>query len=157
MISIKNYSFKIKSIVEMEKNYQPNSPIKNSNRIKPIDDGTDISSLDEHHHRHRRHSRHHHHQRHRHHSYSSCSTCSNRSHDDFYSDVGYNHHHHHYKHHHSEPVHKIITPQSSRTRSPSPPKRRRAGYRDTGTGTGLETKMTRNSSVKADLEDVPSM
>jgi hypothetical protein len=155
MISIKNYRFKIKSMVEMEKNYQPNSAIKNSNRIKPIDNGTDISSLDEHHHRHRRHSRHHHHQRHRHHSYSSCSTCSNRSHDDFYSDVGYNHHHH--KHHHSEPVHKNITPQSSRTRSPSPPKRRRAGYRDTGTGTELETKTTRNSSVKADLEDVPSI
>ena len=66
------------------------------------------------------------------------------------------HHHHHFQHQHSGPPVKIITPRPFISRTPSPPRRNRNVYRDTGTGTGLETKIMKDSSVTADLEDVPS-
>jgi hypothetical protein len=133
----------------MERNNQQNSTRKNSNRIEPIDDGTENSSNDhQNHHRHRRHSNRRHHRRHRHHSYSSCSTCSDRS-NEFFSDVGYHHHHQHYK-----SVERIITPRTIRARTPSPPRRYTRPFRNTSIGTGVQM---RDSSVTADLEDVPSM
>ncbi len=155
----------------MEKNTQPTVTRKNSNRVNPIENDDEISSLTSrshrHHHRRQSHRRpshrrsSHHHDRHRrHYSYSPCSTCSDRSRHDHHSDVGY-HRHHHYQHQRSEPIEKIITPRTprartSQARTPSPLKRTTAIYRDAGIGTGLETKIMKDSGVTADLEDVPS-
>jgi hypothetical protein len=148
----------MKSIAEMEKAAQlnstnRNSTKKNTNRIKPADGGTDVSSLNDRH-QHRRHSRHnrHNHRHHRRRSSSSCSTCSSQSPDEFYSDIGYSHGHH-YQSQYSEPVSKINTPRNPRRRTPSPPKTHRTTYRDSG----HESKRMRDSFVATDLEDVPSM
>jgi hypothetical protein len=133
----------------MEKYNQQNPTRKNSNRIKPVDDGTENSSTNDHH---RHHSRHRHHRRHRHHSCSSCSTCSDRS-NEFFSDIGYHHHHQQ----HFKSVERIITPRPIRTRTPSPPRRHTRTHRSTTIDTGLQTNFMRDSGVTANLEDVPSM
>lgn len=39
----------------------------------------------------------------------------------------------------------------------TPPQRNNNVYRETATGTGLDTKIMKDSSVTADLEDVPSI
>ncbi len=146
----------------MEKNAQQTSRTKEVDGVKSFDNESKILSFNDHsyhHHHHRHHSRRHHrHQHHRRRSYSPCSTCSDRSRNDFHSDIGpnYQHHHHHYHRKHSEPV-KIITPRPYIPRTISPPKITRTFYRDTGIGTGLETKIMKDSSVTADLEDVPSI
>lgn len=124
----------------------------------------DVSSDDDHHHRghrshrHRRHGRRHH----RHHSRSPCSTCSDRSRDAFHSDVGHDHHHHHhvqprFRTFHSQTREKLITPRPVKDRVSTPPRRNNNVYREISTGTGLDTKIMKDSSVTADLEDVPSI
>lgn len=159
---MKNYLLQLKSIAEAEKNTQPNSTRKNSNRIQPTDDGDDIISLNDHKHHHRDHqSRHHHqHQNRRHHrqySYSSCSTCSSFS-NDSYSDAGHGHHHYRqYQHQHSVPVEKISAPRPVRSQTRSPPRVNSRVYRNTGTGSKLHGKIMKNSGVTTDLEDVPSI
>ena len=139
--------------------------IKNVNRMKSVDEETEVSSLNDHRHRHsdRRHHHHHHHHHHhnnnnthhshrnhhhhdrhhhrrRHQSHSPCSICS---YNEFYSEVSYDPHQHH---HHVEPIPIVITPRST-TKI----------YRDNGVGTEIEKKQTKDSSVTADLEDVSSM
>ena len=135
------------------------STTKHHNRVQPVNDGTERSSSSGHrnHHHHKDHHRsRHHHDDYRHHrrrSYSSCSTCSDTSHEDFHSDISFNHYHHQ----NSEPGKKTITPRTRRARTPSPPKTHRSSYRDSGVGTGHDNKVMRRSGVTTDLEDVPSM
>lgn len=155
---------------------QDRTSTKNTNRVQPInenDNHTESLSLPSRHRHHRSHHRHHSHRRsrhgdghhhHRHHrprSYSSCSTCSSHSyhtHSDIRSDVTH-HRRHHFHQSLSQPAPKIITPRPPKPRTPTPPRAPFSNtliYRDTGTSTGLETKIMRDSSVTADLEDVPS-
>ncbi len=134
---------------------------KKNNRIRPMESKTDVSSSPNdyrrsrrHHHHHR--SRHHHHPRHRshhrhRHSYSPCSECTYYSHD-VHHDYSHNHPHHS----HSTPFPRIITPRVPKIITPTPAKINKTMYRETGVNTGNETKIMRDSSVTADLEDLPS-
>jgi ABC-type Zn2+ transport system substrate-binding protein/surface adhesin len=132
--------------------------LKKYNRIEPIDNKTDITSsinLDKtdnhqhrhhHHHHHRHHHRphhHHHHHHHRHRSYSPDSPSTYYSHN-------FGHHHHF----HAAPIQRIVTPKFPKIITPFLPKINTKTYRDTGINTGNETKIMRDSSVTADLDDI---
>jgi hypothetical protein len=150
---------------------------KKTERSKHRDSKTEVSFADDgdddnHHHRHRHHrhhhhhhhsphqrrhhSHHHHHQQNRrqsHHSHSPCSECLRNIHNEFHREPIPHHHHHQ----HSEPLPKVITPNLPKIITPTPMRFERTVYRDTGINTGYETKIMRDSSVTADLEDVPCM
>ena len=111
-----------------------------------------------HRHRSRRHRHHSRRRHHHHHSRSPSSTFSDRSRDAIHSDIGFDHshHHHHLRSHRSQPRERIITPRPVTERISTPPRRNNNVYRETATGTGLDTKIMKDSSVTADLEDIPS-
>jgi hypothetical protein len=136
------------------------SPKKN-NQIKSVDTITDVSSStarDKHHHHHRRHHHHrhypHHHHHHHHRRRRSRSPDSPSTYSSYTSHRhhGFGHHHHY----HSVPLPRITTPRFPKIVTPNAPKSNTIVYRETGINTGKETKIMRDSSVTANLEDIPS-
>ncbi|CAF0745972.1 unnamed protein product [Adineta ricciae] len=165
----------IERIVEIEENQErASSPsaltVQNVSRIKSMDDDdpNDTVLADRRHrhsdrhthttdHSHRKHSHHHHQHRSHHHSrhhrqrsHSPCSICSR---EEFYSDVGHDahrshHHHHHHPHPELIPTHFVIAPPPIPVHAPT------KLYRDSSVATEHQLKITRDSSVTADLEDI---
>lgn len=128
---------------------------KNANPVESAATPTDGSSSDSEHrhskHRHHRRRRHHHHHpRHRHHhhhghsSYSPCPEC------EYYSRIS--------RRQPSPPVYvpRILTPRFPRIVTPTASKNGATLYRETAVNTGNETKIVRDSSTNANLEDPPS-
>jgi ABC-type Zn2+ transport system substrate-binding protein/surface adhesin len=128
---------------------------KKTNRIQPLDNRTDVSSSinhnKNHHHHHRRHH-HHHHRHHHHHNKDSPSSQSTNSSHEYHRGRTFDHHHRDP----SVSFPRIVTPQLPKIITPSLSKMSTAIYRETGSNTGNETKLTRDSSVTADLADIPS-
>lgn len=128
---------------------------KKTSQVESVDTPSDASSSDNerkyssrHHHRRRRHHHHHHrHRRHHYHdrhSYSPCAEC------EYYSRIS--------RRPPSPPVYvpRVLTPRFPRILTPTAPKNGATVYRETAINTGNETKIVRDSSTTANLEDPPS-